>query len=132
MTENLIFLDVDDVLVIHEDTLAKEGGLAGVRDQGLLEAAVAMPRQRYGGELLHPDPPAMAAAYLYHLAKNHPFHDGNKRAAAMAALVFLDANGFRKLPPARALERVTLAVAGGAMGKNELTVWFYEQLMPRV
>ncbi|MFW6060790.1 MAG: type II toxin-antitoxin system death-on-curing family toxin [Phycisphaeraceae bacterium] len=128
MDLDVTFLDVDDVLVIHNDTLTNEGGLAGVRDAGLLEAAVAMPRQRFGGELLHPDVPSIAAAYLYHLAMNHPFHDGNKRVAVMAALVFLDANGVRTLPPARAMERVTLAVAGGTMSKTEVTAWFYEQL----
>ena len=57
------FLSVDDVLAIHEDTIANEGGLAGIRDPGLLESAVLMPQQQFGGEHLHAGLPAMAAAY---------------------------------------------------------------------
>ena len=130
MAEDITFLDLDDVLLIHEDTLRHEGGLAGVRDHGLLEAAVGMPRQRFGGEPLHPDLPAMAAAYLYHIPKNHPFHDGNKRVGAMAALVFLDANGARKLPAARDMERITMAIAAGTIRKQDVVAWFYEQCTP--
>jgi death-on-curing protein len=66
---------------------------------------------------------AMAAAYLFHIAQNHSFHDGNKRAAVMSALVFLDANGIDRLPDTDELEATTLAVASGEMGKNELTPW---------
>jgi len=61
------FLDVPDVLQIHADTLAREGGQAGLRDVRLLESALALPRQAMGGAYLHPDVAAMAAAYLYHL-----------------------------------------------------------------
>ena len=88
MPTEIRFLSVDDVLAIHEDTMEHEGGLAGVRDPGLLESAVLMPQQQFGGQYLHAGLGAMAAAYLFHIAQNHPFNDGNKRAAAMAALVF--------------------------------------------
>lgn len=107
---------------LHSRTIRVHGGLDGVRDAGLLEAAVTMPRQQFGGAYLHDDLAAMAAAYLYHLAQNHAFHDGNKRVASLACLVFLDTNG-APLPAAAALERVTLAVAGGSMTKIELTDW---------
>jgi death-on-curing protein len=70
----------------------------------------------------------MAAAYHFHLASNHPFVDGNKRAAVLAALVFLDANGVASLPDPNELERVTLAVAAGTTGKEELTAWWRNQL----
>ncbi|MEX0655001.1 MAG: type II toxin-antitoxin system death-on-curing family toxin [Phycisphaeraceae bacterium] len=125
------FLSVEDVLLIHADTLRHEGGLDGVRDLGLLEAAVAMPRQRFGGAYLHDSLAAMAAAYLYHLAQNHPFHDGNKRAAAMACLVFLDANGVGRLPAPRKFERVTMDIAGGTMSKTQVIDWLRGQIDER-
>ncbi|MEN8151310.1 MAG: type II toxin-antitoxin system death-on-curing family toxin [Planctomycetota bacterium] len=126
MADGIRFLSVDDVLAIQEDTIRHDGGLAGVRDPGLLESAVTMPRQAIGGEYLHPDLAAMAAAYLYHIAQNHPFHDGNKRAGAMAALVFLRVNGVETLPDQHEMEKTTLRVAGGEMVKAELTQWLRE------
>ena len=127
----ILFLSVEDVLVLHGDTMSHEGGLSAIRDHGLLDAAVAMPRQQFGREYLHPDLAAMAAAYLYHLAQNHPFHDGNKRVAVMAAYVFLDANG-RDLDAApRDLETVTKQVASGAMKKDDLIAWVRQQAQSR-
>jgi death-on-curing protein len=82
-----------------------------------------MPQQQFGGSFLHEDLAAMAAAYLFHIASNHPFIDGNKRAAAMSALVFLDVNGVENLPPPDEMTDVTLRVASGRMGKGELTEW---------
>lgn len=123
MPRDIRFLSVDDVLAIQEDTIRHEGGLSGLRDPGLLESAVTMARQSIGGEYLHPDLPGMAAAYLYHIAQNHPFHDGNKRAAAMAALIFLHVNGVETLPGPDDLERTTMRVASGELSKAELTAW---------
>jgi len=74
-----VFLDVEDVLLIHEEQLALYGGAAGIRDAGLLESAVAMPRATAGGEYAHEGLFAMAAAYAFHIAQNQPFLDGNKR-----------------------------------------------------
>ena len=124
------FLSVDDVLAIHEDTIAHEGGLAGIRDPGLLESAVLMPQQQFGGEYLHAGLPAMAAAYLFHIAQNHAFHDGNNRTAALSALIFLEVNGVELLPEPDALERTTLAVASSRCGKQELEQWMRRQLDP--
>lgn len=117
------FLSVQDVLAIHEDTVLHEGGLSGLRDAGLLESAVLMPQQQFGGEYLHPGLPEMAAAYLFHLCRNHAFLDGNKRVAVLAALIFLRVNGVEGLPEPDALEAITLEVASGARGKGELTEW---------
>jgi death-on-curing protein len=124
------FLSVDDVLAIHDDTIAHEGGLAGIRDPGLLESAVLMPQQQFGGEYLHAGLPAMAAAYLFHIAQNHAFHDGNKRTAALSALIFLEVNGVKLLPEPDALERTTMAVAASRCGKQELEQWMRRQLDP--
>lgn len=126
--EPVRFLSVEDVLAIHEDTIAVEGGAPALRDPGLLESAVLMPQQRFGGELLHPDPASMAAAYLFHIAQNHPFHDGNKRTAVLAALVFLTANNIERLPEPDELEEATMAVASSRMGKQELKEWLRERI----
>ncbi len=122
------FLSVDDVLAIHENTIRQEGGLPGLRDPGLLESAVLMPQQQFGGEYLHPGVAAMAAAYLFHISQNHPFYDGNKRAGVLAALLFLDANGVRDLPDPEELEAITLQVAAGTCGKAVLTEWLRRQV----
>jgi death-on-curing protein len=82
------FLTVAEVLALHEIQLHDYGGLDGLRDKGLLESAVAMTQATFGGEFLHPDLFAMAAAYAFHIAENQPFIDGNKRAGLHAALVF--------------------------------------------
>ena len=124
----IIFLDVADVFAMHASTLEKEGGIYGLRDVGLLEGAVAMPRQQFGGQYLHEDLGAMAAAYLYHIAMNHPFLDGNKRAAVIAAYVFLDNNGVELTVPQKELEQITLQVAAGELSKDELTTWFRSQI----
>ena len=128
MSTDIRFLSVDDVLAIHEDTLEQEGGLAGIREPGLLESAVMMPQQRFGGQYLHEGLAAMAAAYLFHISQNHPFIDGNKRAGAMAALVFLDVNGVVTLPLPDELEAATLGVASGETNKEALTEWFRQQI----
>lgn len=122
--QTIIFLSVDDVTAIHADTIAHEGGLAGLRDLGLLESAVMTPQARFGGQYLHEGMAAMAAAYLFHIAKNHAFLDGNKRAAMAAAVVFLKANQASYRIDASAIEHVTLAVADGSMEKAALIEWF--------
>ncbi len=70
----------------------------------------------------------MAAAYLFHIAQNHAFHDGNNRTAALSTLVFLDAKGFDSLPPPEDLEEIALRVAAGQCGKEELTEWMRRQV----
>lgn len=89
------FLDQESVLRIHDRQLQKFGGTPGVRDVGLLESALAQPQASFGGELLHPTIAQQAAAYLYHLAMNHPFLDGNKRTAFAVMDAFLRLNGYR-------------------------------------
>jgi death-on-curing protein len=125
------FLSVEDVLLLHADTIDIDGGPQGVRDHGLLDAAVAMPRQHYDGQYLHQDIAAMAAAYLFHIAQNHPFIDGNKRAAVMTALIFLHLNGIEKLPAPQDLEITTRQVAAGELSKDALTQWLRAQIGKR-
>ena len=84
------FLALDEIVALQA-VLLKYGGDTGVRDFGLLQSALAMPEASFDGALLHPTLHEQAAAYLFHLVKNHPFVDGNKRVALAAALVFLAA-----------------------------------------
>ncbi len=128
MPDSIHFLSFDDVVAIHEDTIAKEGGAAGLRNSGLLDSAVMMAQQQFGRQYLHDGLAAMAAAYLFHTVSNHAFLDGNKRAGAMAALVFLDVNGVEKLPAAKELERMTIDVATGAVTKEALMRWMEERV----
>ena len=122
------FLSVDDVLVIHADTIRHEGGMAGIRDHGLLESAVMMPRQQFCGAYLHRTLADQAAAYLFHLCCNHPFNDGNKRVSVLSSLVFLDANGIEQLPEPGPLETLTMQCAAGEIGKSEVAAFFRKHL----
>lgn len=88
-----------------------------------------MPQQQFGGIYLHEGVAEMAAAYLFHIAANHPFLDGNKRAAALSTILFLDANGTGLLPEPNEMEAITLKVAAGEMSKQELTLWMRQQLI---
>jgi death-on-curing protein len=114
------FLSVEDVTQIHDEQIAAYGGAAGVRDQGLLESAVAMPRAYFGEAYLHEDLAHMAAAYAFHIAQNQPFLDGNKRTGLVAALVFLDLNGVTVLDPQERLYDAMIAIAERRMDKDGL------------
>jgi len=84
-----LFLSLEEVLEIHRQQIDRYGGASGVRDLSLLESAIAQPQASFSNEFLHASIPAMAAAYLFHICRNHPFVDGNKRVAASAAITFL-------------------------------------------
>ena len=116
-----VFLDIENVLLIHEEQLPRYGGSPGIRDRGLLESAVAMPRATAGGEFAHEDLFAMAAAYAFHIAQNQPFVDGNKRTGLLAAIVFLDLNGIALSDPEERLYDAMMAIAERRMDKTELT-----------
>ena len=119
-----IFLSVDEVVRLHRDVIERYGGSHGVRDLGLLESAVAVPQAAFGGQYLHRDLFEMGAAYLFHIAQNHPFIDGNKRIAAMAAFVFLDTNGVEITADETAFEEMTMAVADGKADKATVADFF--------
>jgi death-on-curing protein len=89
------FLTFEDVLMIHADQITSFGGTPGLRDEGLLMSALAQPGAMFDQQLLHPTISEQAAAYLYHLAMNHPFLDGNKRTAFAVMETFLRVNGYR-------------------------------------
>lgn len=125
-----LFLTRDEVLAQHAEQLRRYGGSEGLRDDGLLRSALAQPEARFGGQWLHPDLEAMAAAYAFHLAQNHPFVDGNKRVAAACMLLFLAINGRRVEAPPGSLAAIVIAVASGTAGKDDLAAWLRAHLRP--
>ncbi|MDD5226256.1 MAG: type II toxin-antitoxin system death-on-curing family toxin [Candidatus Omnitrophica bacterium] len=118
-----VFLTLDQVLKSHTRQLEQFGGTDGVRDMALLESAMAQPESAFSGHWLHADLFEMAAAYAFHICKNHPFFDGNKRAALDAALIFFELNGVSILAN-KGLIDVMLSVAEGKMSKKELAEVF--------
>jgi death on curing protein len=119
-----IFLTFLEVVKIHHDQIDRYGGLLGVRDWGLLESALAMPAAAFGGIYLHADLCEMAAAYLFHIVRNHPFIDGNKRVGAVAAYVFLALNDVRLTADNHAFADIVLSVARSEMPKSAVAEFF--------
>lgn len=122
------FLTLDEVLKIHRDQIERYGGTPEVRDQGLLKSALSMPMAQFGGAFLHETPAEMAGAYLYHLACNHAFVDGNKRVAAVTARVFLMLNGYRFDPPPDDYEQLILDVASAKLTKQAVAEFIASHL----
>jgi death-on-curing protein len=116
------WLGLADALVVHDRQLAEHGGGSSVRDQAMLESALARPvNQWFYGE---DDPASLAAAYAFGLARNHPFVDGNKRTAWVLARLFLALNGHAlRFDPAGAIN-IVLALAAGNLSEQELADWF--------
>ena len=126
-----LFLTLDEVLGIHADQIRRYGGRPGLRDLGLLQSALAMPETTFEGEFLHGTVFEMAAAYLFHLARNHPFVDGNKRTALMSALVFLGLNGQRVEAEPDAIYELVDGVAAGSVDKAEVSVFLRRHSVSR-
>lgn len=119
-----LFLDLAEVLAIHQDQIERYGGQAGVRDLSLLLSAIAMPAAGMGGRFFHVDLFEMAAAYLFHIVRNHPFVDGNKRVGAMAAFIFLRINGLFLEAPSELFENLVVSVAEGQADKTAAANFF--------
>lgn len=118
------FLSLEQIIAIHKNQLELYGGESGLRDVGLLQSALAMPSSGFGDQYFHADLHEMAAAYLYHIVKNHPFVDGNKRVGFVASFIFLRLNGILVTASEKAYETVTLDVAQGKMEKSAIAVFF--------
>lgn len=113
------------VLAVHERQITEHGGIDGIRDQGAIESALARPvhRASYGD----PDAAELAASYLFGLARNHGFADGNKRTAWVVSRLFLADHGYRlEFGPVEAVRQVE-SVASGQVSESELAVWFRER-----
>jgi death on curing protein len=120
------FLELDDVLALHADQVDRYGGSGGIRDLGLLQSALGMPRASFDGQFLHPSIPEMAAAYLFHLVQNHPFIDGNKRIGLAAAIAFLGLNDLWLEANEDELSEFVLRVARGDAQKADVSIFVRE------
>jgi death-on-curing protein len=116
------WVEKEALLLLHLKSLARFGGAEGVRDEGLLDSALARPKNafHYDGQT---DVAALAAAYAYGLARNHPFVDGNKRMAFMAMGVFLTINGWSLQAGAVEAIQAMTALADGAIDEGQMTAW---------
>jgi death on curing protein len=121
-TPNYCFhLTVEIVREIHAEAIGRFGGADGVRELALLESAVATPQASFGGRSPYRDMAEVAGAYLFYLCQNHPFIDGNKRAALGACIVFLRLNGIEPESDGPEWEELTLAVAASEIERDEAT-----------
>ena len=130
MSKPLTHLTASAVKAIHAEVLAAHGGSPGIRDEALLESAVAAPQATMMGQPLISDPVEIAAAYLFYLCRNHPFIDGNKRTALATCLVFLQTNDFLpnlKLPTSD-WEVFVLDVAASRLDRDQTTARFHKLL----
>lgn len=109
-----VWLERRDVIAIHEMSLQQHGGRIGIRDEGLLESALARPKQKFsyasGSTVIE-----LAAAYTFGIVRNHPFLDGNKRTGFVAGILFLELNGFRFLASEEAAATAVMELAAGVM-----------------
>jgi death on curing protein len=123
LSEQILHLTVAAVKTIHAEVLAAHGGAAGIRDETLLESAIAAPQATMTGQPLISDPIEIAGAYLFYLCRNHAFIDGNKRTALAACLVFLESNDLlpeTKLPTDE-WEEFVLEVASSKLDRDATT-----------
>jgi len=125
------FLDKKTILAFHQDQVKIYGGKQGIRDEGLLESALAQPQASFGGEYVHSNIFEMAAAYGFHICKNHPFFDGNKRTALVAIYTFFYVNGYRLQADKKSLYAVMIDLANGELEKEELTKFLEENTKER-
>jgi len=126
-----VFLTLDEVLAAHADLIERYGGVPGARDVALLSSALGAVRATFDGQYLHPSLFEMAGAYLFHIARNHPFVDGNKRAALMTALLFLWLNGHEIAAPGEDLAALVEGVAAGSVTKAQASAFLERHAVAR-
>lgn len=121
---------LDEVLTLHQLALDAYGGAAGLRDLGALQSALATPQQTMFDEELYPTLADKAAILLYLLIQNHPFVDGNKRAALSTCFWFLESNGHTLDAESKELYQFTIDIASGHLDKGAVTTWIRDHLRP--
>ena len=129
MREAIVFLTIEHIAAIHKRMIDEFGGDSAIRDQGLLESAAGMPGARFERKYLHPTLSEMAAAYLFHICRNHPFVDGNKRTALTAAEIFLLLNDTKLKATNKELEKLTMGIAEGTFSKQQTMEFFKEHVI---
>jgi death-on-curing protein len=121
------WIDKQALLMLHSESLVEHGGLAGIRDEGLLDSALARPLnlRAYAPDA---DIAALAAAYGTGLARNHPFADGNKRAAFLSVGLFLALNGWRLVAMPIEATQIMLGVASGELEEEAFAAWIRDHM----
>lgn len=121
------------LVILHDESLATHGGGSGIRDEGLLDSALARPENllAYADSAQPPDFAALAAAYCVGLGKNHPFVDGNKRAAFLATGLFLYLNGYRLTATQADATLTVLGVAAGDISEDAFAAWLRARVVAR-
>ncbi|MEM6713736.1 MAG: type II toxin-antitoxin system death-on-curing family toxin [Cyanobacteria bacterium P01_D01_bin.6] len=124
------FLTLIEVLELHRRVIEQSGGAFGIRELGLLEAAIVQPRMTFGGDDLYPDLLTKAAALGFSIINNHPFVDGNKRTGHAATAIFLLLNGVEIKASVDEQEQMVLAIAAGDAGREAFNTWLTQHTVP--
>jgi len=119
-----LWMDIADAIIAHDLELAAHGGSAGVRDEGLLDSALARAKNLWACADSAPSLPALAAAYAFGISSNRPFVDGNKRTALVVSFAFLEVNGLEVTASQEEAYLTILALAAGQISAAQLTAWF--------
>lgn len=119
-----LWMDTADAVIAHDLELAAHGGSTGIRDQGLLESALARPKNIWAYAEAPPSLPRLAAAYAFGISSNHPFLDGNKRTALVVSFAFLDVNGLEVTASQEDAFLTILGLAAGEISEGQLATWF--------
>ena len=125
-----LWMEVADAVIAHDLELAAHGGSAGIRDEGLLDSALARPKNIWAYAESPPSLPLLAAAYAFGISSNHPFFDGNKRTALVVSVAFLDVNGLEVTATQEDAYLTILGLAAGEISETELTLWFADHTAP--
>lgn len=128
----IIFLSIEEVIAFHDHQLDLFGGLAGIRDHGLLESAIMGPQASFSGKYLYEDIFSMAAAYAHGIIKNHPFLDGNKRTGMTASLAFLYANDTRIYPTPAEVFALAIAIATSEASQENTAAFYKNKYIDRM
>ncbi len=124
-------MDTADAVIAHDLELAAHGGSTGIRDQGLLESALARARNIWAYAESPLSLPRLAAAYAFGISANHPFVDGNKRTALVVSFAFLDVNGLEVTASQEDAFLTILGLAAGEISEDQLAAWFERNTVPR-
>lgn len=119
----MIYLSIEQVIIIHDALIKKHGGIFGIRDKSLLESAIATPMTFAFGQEMYPTVFDKASAYLFSISRNHPFLDGNKRTAAFTCFTFLEANGQTLTYDEDEVLRFVVSVAEGKIEKTQISIY---------
>lgn len=126
--KSIVFIPKHIIINFHEQLIKLYGGTVGIRDEGLLDSALEQPKALFGSSYLHNSLNKMAAAYGFHLCKNHPFIDRNKRIALVAMDTFLQRNGYEICASEKEAYEAIIKLASGELSKKELTEWLEKNI----